>query len=306
MAGYMGKDSMRDHAERMFRDEDSSPRESNFTKVSRSAMGVGEQRPYARGGKVAHKEIDHHERRVVHTDHHHGKKVHPLTKTQTDLHLPKHLSYAGGKLKSGGGRKCLNVETMKEMKGMSHGGSERAPIRKASGGTIYEHDMMGMHPSHTPRHINYVAQERGNTPIRKAYKKGGHCYDDGGMVQQGQPAQLQTQQQPQQQGQQMKPYSYGFNGTQTSMPGTALKKGGRTKRAEGGEMKEKEKEMRPMMRKEGGTNKYACGGVAKLRLGEMSMKGMPLHKSHNPGKSTNHLPHLHNKQMSRRAILKTQ
>lgn len=258
MAGYLGKDSMRERAERAFSIEDRSPHVSNEVLLSRNAVGLGNRRPYAKGGNVS-----------------------------TSDKAPKPLSYAGAMLKPSKakvdlhmstppskGKNRLNIESMKELnrRGKCHGG--------------------------------------------KTYRKGGHCYDDGGEVT-GQAVPIQQQApaaapQPQQQQygpvtpsptEPQKPYAMGF-GPKT--PGTALKRGGMAKRAEGGKMdmeKDKVEMRRPMLRKGGDMKKYAAGGAAKLRLGEMSHKGMPLKGSHNPGLSANRLPSL-SKSKSTRNILR--
>jgi hypothetical protein len=92
----------------------------------------------------------------------------------TNLHIPKEMEFGkslastklhiekGNKMKKGG--HC-------ETKVYKHGGHHYT-----SGGTVYEHEMVGEHPSRSFHHYNYEGMMRGEHPVQKSdnYANGGH------------------------------------------------------------------------------------------------------------------------------------
>lgn len=161
LPGFQGHDAMREKAERMFRghiDHAGGP-ENMPTKH------VGRISHFKKGGHVKHhghseRMEERMERHHAHRQHHSAPRAHGLQKDQTDLHIPKHLKHSahrneGGEMKHGGN---VHMKHSKELHLRNH------PSKKhhyAHGGNVYEHEMVGEHPSHAMHHYNYEDIMRG-------------------------------------------------------------------------------------------------------------------------------------------------
>lgn len=132
-AGYHGEDSMRDKAEKLFREEDRG--DISRGKQSASSKGTQKMRLYAKGGAVHHK----------------------MSEEQHDMVLPKRMKTPK-----------LNIETMEEAEHFKKGGNVKH--KKAAGGTVYEREMVGEKPTTKRPNINYEADMRGERPVKKAKK----------------------------------------------------------------------------------------------------------------------------------------
>jgi hypothetical protein len=145
-SGYAGEDSMRAKAHKLLADEFANTpmtKPASMTTPSREKM-----RLYKKGGPVkgTEKHMSHGGR--ADDDNEAGGHL-------TNLHLPKHMR--------------LNVENFREADGMRKGGrAEKKHVKRARGGSVYEHDMLGEHPSRKTPHINYESEMMGETPERKA------------------------------------------------------------------------------------------------------------------------------------------
>lgn len=156
-SGYAGEDSMRAKAHKLLADEFANTpmtKPASMTTPSREKM-----RLYKKGGHVKHHELEHHEKKekkpVRHHKEHHregGEAGGHLT----NLHLPKHMK--------------LNVENFREATGMRKGGHahKKHHVKRAHGGSVYEHDMLGEHPSRKTPHINYEHEMMGEHAEKKA------------------------------------------------------------------------------------------------------------------------------------------
>jgi hypothetical protein len=226
-AGFQGHDSMREKAEREFRQYADHP----TLPEGRVTKHVGRIEHLKRGGEAG----KHHK--------HHGEypgmaahkkvKVHPLNKDQHDMHIPRHSkrtahmakggckAEGGEAMKRGGhhkkhhGRHHLNeggmpfgvgapmengrfqerqvIPTMKrgghhkQHHGRHHEEHEHHSRHKAHhyakggyahGGDVYEHEMVGEHPSHAMHHFDYENIMRG-TPKSQQHspmRRGGHAH----------------------------------------------------------------------------------------------------------------------------------
>lgn len=140
-SGYAGEDSMRTKAHKLlgqeFANTPMTP-PASMTTPSREKM-----RLYKKGGSVKgdEKKMSHGGR--ADEDNEAGGHL-------TNLYLPKQMK--------------LNVENFREATGKKKGGC----VHKARGGSIYEHQMDGEHPSRKMPHVNYESEMMGETPERKA------------------------------------------------------------------------------------------------------------------------------------------
>lgn len=136
-AGYEGEDSMRSKAEKMFREE-----MAGYDKIhspqSMSSKGRTNMRLYKKGGHV---------------------KSHKMEKTQTDMVIPKRSKTPK-----------LNVEKFEEVEHMKRGGHMKKHC--ASGGTVYEREMLGESESRKRPRINYEADMKGEHAKHQPLKGG--------------------------------------------------------------------------------------------------------------------------------------
>jgi hypothetical protein len=65
--------------------------------------------------------------------------------------------------------KMFKSEGKEKTKAFKKGGS----VKKASGGSVYEREMIGEKASSKRPHINYESDMKGEKPTRKAFAKGG-------------------------------------------------------------------------------------------------------------------------------------
>jgi hypothetical protein len=171
-AGHGGEDSMRSKAERMFHHEmQSMPKEIE----SASSTGRTKLRLYKKGGSV--------------------KAIHKLTKDQTDLHIPRRAKTPK-----------LNIESLAEAQKMKKGGcydqGGEVSMKKgghkkkgyASGGTVYEREMVGEKPSSKMPHFNYEAEMKGSKCVspsdhmskgERVPGRGGNPMKEGGAMKHG-------------------------------------------------------------------------------------------------------------------------
>jgi hypothetical protein len=119
--------------------------------------------------KESHLSRGGHHKRHKHRDKHHKHEI--MGGSLTNLHLPKHSN--------------LNIESIHEAQRMKKGGhhvthKHHKQVHKASGGNIYEHEMLGMHPSHKRPHINYEKDMKGMHCISHAHRKSGEKHGNPG------------------------------------------------------------------------------------------------------------------------------
>jgi|GEM_PF-3820398 hypothetical protein len=145
-AGYEGEDSMRNKAERMFRDEMKGYDEVKSPQ-SMSSKGRTNMRLYKKGGHVKH---------------------HKMEETQHDMVIPRRPKTPK-----------LNVENFAEVEHMKRGGKihHKSHMKKhcASGGTIYEREMLGEKTSHKRPHINYESDMKGERAEHMPTKSSRHA-----------------------------------------------------------------------------------------------------------------------------------
>lgn len=155
-AGYPGHDSMRENALREFDGElkafgKEHERPGSFSAPSRTPM-----RLYKKGGHIGT----------------------PNGGSLTNLHMPKKMGYGHSlqsqphiekgnkmsKFKSGG----HFTEVYGHDKTFKSGGSMK---KYASGGSVYENEMLGERSSHRMPHLNYESQMRGEHCMNKAGRR---------------------------------------------------------------------------------------------------------------------------------------
>ncbi len=92
-----------------------------------------------------------------------------MSKEQSDMVLPKLV-------------KKTTQETVRlPFKKGGHASKKKKPAKKmmggcmnyASGGNVYEREMVGEKPSNKPRHFNYESDMKGEKPVRKPMAMGG-------------------------------------------------------------------------------------------------------------------------------------
>jgi len=149
VSGYKGPDSMRDNAERMFASQ-LRDKGGKFP-PSASAPGLEKMRLYKKGGNVKH---------------------HPLTKEQTDLHLPRRVKTPH-----------LNQESFQSAENMKRGGSghlrHRTRSRKAFGGSTYANGGAAMA---TGGSSSMIKAAHGGSMGADKLRKGGRCKATGGAL----------------------------------------------------------------------------------------------------------------------------
>lgn len=206
VSGYPGEDSMRAKAHKLLGHEFATTpmtKPASMTTPSREKM-----RLYKKGGHVEHEYPKAH-KKLAHGGHakHHKGDGDEQGGHLTNEYFPKQMK--------------LNVENFREATGMKHGGHAHKKCAKRShGGSVYEHEMLGEHPSRKRPHINYESDMKGEAPEKSAFSR--------------------------------KSVAHPKNVVDASH-GQYKKKGGSVK-------------------------KMAAGGVAKIRHGEATKRGLPISK----------------------------
>jgi hypothetical protein len=188
--------------------EDKERKRAHLHKLQREGLheterNLEKERHLSHGGKARHHKKHHHDEHHMHHEHHkhhmhegglsHHHKHHPkdiMGGSLTNMHFPKYEK--------------LNVESISEAEHMRKGGHmhkhkhhehkhhehhhhkdghhHHKRVRKAAGGTVYEHEMLGEHPSTKRPHINYEKDMRGVHPIHKSHPKTGVRHGNPGAV----------------------------------------------------------------------------------------------------------------------------
>lgn len=157
VSGYPGEDSMREKAKKLLAHEFATTpmsKPASMTTPSREKM-----RLYKKGGHVEHEHRKAH-KRLAHGGHakHHRHSDDEQGGHLTNLHLPKQMK--------------LNVENFREATGLKHGGrAHKKCVKRSHGGSVYEHEMLGEHPSRKRPHINYEGDMRGEVPEKSAFSR---------------------------------------------------------------------------------------------------------------------------------------
>lgn len=217
--GYAGYDAMRNRAISDFshgdyrRLERGSDRPPSF-----SALNTTPMRKYKKGGHISHEGKEkkrahlHHlqqkelkdVRRLIEKEKHlkkggrcsmggsfmkQGEPHHPVEGgSLTNLHIPEKKHLKKGHPMKKGGRACHHGGKLemgyKKGGHLKHHHKHHAMHRAGGGSTVYEHEMVGEHPSHAFHHYNYEGQMRGEYPrheadhghsgMVKVYRHGGH------------------------------------------------------------------------------------------------------------------------------------
>lgn len=189
VSGYPREDSMRAKAHKLLAHEFATTpmsKPASMTTPSREKM-----RLYKKGGHVKH-EHESHEKHHRHEQAEHKRaKLHKreeagLRKIHREIEAEKHLKHGGhAKHRRDGDEQGghltneyfpkqmkLNVENFREATGMKHGGhAHKKCAKRTHGGSVYEHEMLGEHPSRKRPHINYESDMRGEVPERSAFSR---------------------------------------------------------------------------------------------------------------------------------------
>lgn len=204
--GYPGRDAMRERAEALFRSEGrtnmrSTPNLSARDRIPPRTFAKGGHAMHrAEGGKTIHRltkeQSDMHmPRRISASKYAEGGSAQALRlggmahggKARHHSHRSKHRYDEGGIAEmapAGYGSADSSVATMR-LGGMACGGktkhhkkhrAEGGELRRAKGGSIYEREMLGEHPSRRAPHINYESNMRGeHMKHHRRYAEGGEA-----------------------------------------------------------------------------------------------------------------------------------
>ena len=154
VSGYPGEDSMRDKAKKLLGHEFANTpmtKPASMTTPSREKM-----RLFKKGGHVEHEHPKAH-KKLAHGGHakHHKGSGDEQGGHLTDEHFPKKMK--------------LNVENFREASAMKRGGhADKKCVKRSHGGSVYENEMLGEHPSRKRPHINYESDMKGEVPERVA------------------------------------------------------------------------------------------------------------------------------------------